>query len=138
MVSGKNVNNLRYADDTVLIAENEKDLQALLDIIERDSLNKGLELNGKKNRSDGNQPKSNRNVYYKRKRHTIETARNLQVSWYAYHSRKQKRRRNIVTNSPSDNNFPKASTVSNQQQHNAREETESPSMLYPTDLDVRV
>ena len=48
MVSGKNVNNLRYANDTVLIAENEKDLQALLDIIERDSLNKGLELNGKK------------------------------------------------------------------------------------------
>ena len=36
-VGGKNVNNLRYADDTVLIAENEKDLRIL----------KGLELNGK-------------------------------------------------------------------------------------------
>ena len=47
-VCGKNVNNLRYSDDTVLIAENEKDLQALLDITERESLNKGLELNGKK------------------------------------------------------------------------------------------
>ena len=47
-VGGKNVNNLRYADDTVLIAENEKDLQVFLDIIERESLNKGLELNGKK------------------------------------------------------------------------------------------
>ena len=47
-VGGKNVNNLRYADDTVWIAENEKELQALLDIIARESLNKGLELNGKK------------------------------------------------------------------------------------------
>ena len=47
-VGGKNVNNLRYADDTVLIAENEKDLQALLHVIEKESLNKGLELNGKK------------------------------------------------------------------------------------------
>ena len=46
-VGGKNVNNLRVADDAVLIAENEKDLQAVLDIIERESLNKGLELNGK-------------------------------------------------------------------------------------------
>ena len=41
-------NNLLYADDTILIVENEKDLQALLDIEERKSLNKGLELNGKK------------------------------------------------------------------------------------------
>ena len=47
-VGGKNVNNLRYADDTVLIAENEKDLQNLLDIVERESAKKGLELNGKK------------------------------------------------------------------------------------------
>ena len=46
--SEKNVNNLPYADDKVLIAKNEKDLQALLDIIERESLNKGLEHNGKK------------------------------------------------------------------------------------------
>ena len=47
-VGGKKVNNLRYADDTVLTAENVKDLQALLDIVERISLNKGLERNVKK------------------------------------------------------------------------------------------
>ena len=42
-------NSFRYADDdTVLITENEKDVQALLDVIERESLNKGLELNGEK------------------------------------------------------------------------------------------
>ncbi|GFN86605.1 endonuclease-reverse transcriptase [Plakobranchus ocellatus] len=43
-----NINNLRYADDTVLIAENEKDLQQLLDIVKEESEKKGLELNRKK------------------------------------------------------------------------------------------
>ena len=42
------INNLRYADDTVLIAENEKDLQILLDIVVKESHKNGLELNCKK------------------------------------------------------------------------------------------
>ena len=46
--------------------------------------------------------------------------------------------RNGVEISPSKKNFPKAKTVPNQQQHNAPDETESHSTLYPTDLDVRV
>ena len=45
---GKMINNLRNADDTVLIAENEKDLQILLDIVVKDSHKKGLELNCKR------------------------------------------------------------------------------------------
>ena len=45
---GHNINNLRYADDTVLISENEKDLQQLLNIVESKSKEKGLELNSKK------------------------------------------------------------------------------------------
>ncbi|GFN99673.1 serine/threonine-protein phosphatase 6 regulatory ankyrin repeat subunit b [Plakobranchus ocellatus] len=47
-IGGSNINNLRYADDTVLIAENEKDLQQLLDIVKEESEKKGLELNRKK------------------------------------------------------------------------------------------
>ena len=47
-VGGHNINNLRYADDTVLISENEKDLQQLLNIVESKSKKKGLELNSKK------------------------------------------------------------------------------------------
>ena len=47
-VEGHNINNLRYADDTVLISENEKDLQQLLNIVESKSKEKGLELNSKK------------------------------------------------------------------------------------------
>ena len=40
--------SFRYADDTVLISENENDLQQLLNIIESKSKEKGLELNSKK------------------------------------------------------------------------------------------
>ncbi|GFS07800.1 endonuclease-reverse transcriptase [Elysia marginata] len=47
-VGGYNVNNIRYADDTVLIAENKDDLQKLLNIVEEESRKKGLELNSKK------------------------------------------------------------------------------------------
>ena len=42
------INNLRYADGTVLIAENEKDVQILLDVVVNESHKKGLELNCKK------------------------------------------------------------------------------------------
>ncbi|GFO45212.1 endonuclease-reverse transcriptase [Plakobranchus ocellatus] len=47
-VGGQNINNLRYADDTVLIAENKEDLQKLLNIVEEESRKTGLELNSKK------------------------------------------------------------------------------------------
>ncbi|GFR71836.1 endonuclease-reverse transcriptase [Elysia marginata] len=47
-VGGYNVNNIIYADDTVLIAENKDDLQKLLNIVEEESRKKGLELNSKK------------------------------------------------------------------------------------------
>ncbi|GFO03444.1 retrovirus-related pol polyprotein line-1 [Plakobranchus ocellatus] len=47
-VGGQNINNLRYADDTVLLAENKEDLQKLLNIVEEESRKKGLELNSKK------------------------------------------------------------------------------------------
>ena len=47
-MGGHNINNLRYADDTVLISENEKDLQQLLNIVESKGKEKGLELNSKK------------------------------------------------------------------------------------------
>ena len=47
-IGGQNINNLGYADDTVLIAESEKDLQNLLEIVEVESRKKGLELNSKK------------------------------------------------------------------------------------------
>ena len=42
------MNNIIYADDTVLIADNEKELQEMLDTVVRESENKGLSLKKKK------------------------------------------------------------------------------------------
>ena len=42
------VNKLRYANETVLFAENKEDLQELLHIVEEGRRKKGLELNSKK------------------------------------------------------------------------------------------
>ena len=47
-IGGHNINNLRYADDTILIAETEEDLQELLDTVVKESEMKGLTLNSKK------------------------------------------------------------------------------------------
>ena len=47
-IGGHNVNNLRYADDTVLIAEDEEHLQTLLDVIVKESEKLGLSLNSRK------------------------------------------------------------------------------------------
>ncbi|GFO15376.1 retrovirus-related pol polyprotein line-1 [Plakobranchus ocellatus] len=47
-INGGNLNNLRYADDTVLIAESGKQLQKLLDTAVLESERMGLSLNVKK------------------------------------------------------------------------------------------
>ena len=42
---GKNINNLRYADDTTLMAESEEELKSLLMKVKEDSKKVGLKLN---------------------------------------------------------------------------------------------
>ena len=42
---GKNINNLRYADDTTLMAESEEELKSLLMKVKEESENVGLKLN---------------------------------------------------------------------------------------------
>ena len=44
-ISGKNINNLRFADDTTLMAESEEKLKSLLMKVKEDSKNVGLKLN---------------------------------------------------------------------------------------------
>ena len=44
-IAGRNSNNLRYADDTTLMAENEKKLKSLLMKVKVDSEKAGLKLN---------------------------------------------------------------------------------------------
>ena len=47
-VSGYNIDNLRYADDTVLIADSEEKLQDIIVTVTKETENKGLQLNAKK------------------------------------------------------------------------------------------
>ena len=44
-IAGRNINNLRYADDTTLMAENEEELKSLLMKVKEESENVGLKLN---------------------------------------------------------------------------------------------
>ena len=44
-LAGRNINNLRYADDTTLMAESEEELKNLLMKMKEESENVGLELN---------------------------------------------------------------------------------------------
>ena len=47
-IGGRNINNLRYADDTTLMAESEKALKSLLMRVKEESEKAGLKLNIKK------------------------------------------------------------------------------------------
>ena len=44
-IAGKNINNLRYVDDTTLMAESKEELKSLLMKVKEDSENIGLKLN---------------------------------------------------------------------------------------------
>ena len=44
-VAGRNINNLRYADDTTLMAESEEELKSLLMTVKVESEKAGLKLN---------------------------------------------------------------------------------------------
>ena len=50
-VAGRNINNLRYADDTTLTAESEEELKSLLMKVKEESEKAGLKLNIRKIRS---------------------------------------------------------------------------------------
>ena len=44
-IAGRNINNLRYADDTTLVAESEEELKRLLMKVKEESEKAGLKLN---------------------------------------------------------------------------------------------
>ena len=44
MTAGRNINNLRYADDITLMAENEQELESLLMKVKKESEKAGLKL----------------------------------------------------------------------------------------------
>ena len=55
-IAGRNINNLRYADDTSLMAENEEELKSLLIKMNEESEKVGLKLNIKKTKIMASRP----------------------------------------------------------------------------------
>ena len=47
-IAGRNINNLRYTDDTILMAESEEELKSLLMKVKEESEKAGLKLNTQK------------------------------------------------------------------------------------------
>ena len=48
-ITGRNINSLRYADDTTLMAESKEGLKSLLMKVKEESEKVGLEFNNQKN-----------------------------------------------------------------------------------------
>ena len=55
-IAGRNVNNLRYTDDTTLMAESEEELKSLLMNVKEESEKVGLKLNIQKNKVIASSP----------------------------------------------------------------------------------
>ena len=55
-IAGRNINNLRYADDTTLMAESEEELKSLLMKVKEESENVGLKCNIQKTKIMASSP----------------------------------------------------------------------------------
>ena len=55
-IAGRNINNLRYADDTTLMAESEEELKSCLMKVKKESEKVGLKLNIQKNKIMASDP----------------------------------------------------------------------------------
>ena len=55
-IAGRNINNLRYADDTTLMAESEEELKSLLMKVKEESKKVGLKLNIQKTKIMASDP----------------------------------------------------------------------------------
>ena len=68
-IAGRNINNLRYADDTTLMAEREEELKNLLMKVKEESENAGLKLNIQKTKIMASGPITSMQI----NRETMET-----------------------------------------------------------------
>ena len=55
-IAGRNINNLRYADDAILMAEGEEELKSLLMNVKKESEKVGLKLNIQKTKIMASSP----------------------------------------------------------------------------------
>ena len=58
--AGRNINNLRYADDTTIMVESEEELKTLLMKVKEESEKVGLKLNIQKTKTVASGPMANR------------------------------------------------------------------------------
>ena len=61
-IAGRNINNLRYADDTTFMAESEEELKSLLMKVKKESEKVGLKLNFQKTKFMGSGPITSRQI----------------------------------------------------------------------------
>ena len=71
--AGRNINNLRYADDTTLMAESEEELKSLLMKVKEESEKVGLKLNIQKAKIMASGPITSWQIDWE----TIETVRDF-------------------------------------------------------------
>ena len=62
-IAGRNINNLRYADDTTLMAESEEELKSLLMKVKEESEKVGLKLNIQKMKIMASDPITSWQIY---------------------------------------------------------------------------
>ena len=72
-IARRNINNLRYADDTTLMAENEEELKSLLKKVKEESEKVGLKLNIQKAKIMSSGPITSSQI----ERETVETVSHL-------------------------------------------------------------
>lgn len=59
-IGGRNINNIRFADDTVLVADSEERLQMLVDRLDEECIRRGLKINVAKTECMGTTKKKDR------------------------------------------------------------------------------
>ena len=62
-IAGRNINNLRYADDATLMAESEEELKSLLMKVKEESEKAGLKLNSQQTKIMASSPMISWQIY---------------------------------------------------------------------------
>ena len=76
-IAGRNINNVRYADDTTLKAESEEELKSLLMKVKQESKKVGLKLNIQKTKIMASGPITSRQIDGE----TVETVTDFIFFW---------------------------------------------------------
>ena len=82
-IAGRNINNLRYADDTTLVAESKEELKSLLKKVKEESEKVGLKLNIQKTKIMASGPITSWQIVGEK----VETVTDFIFFWLQNHRR---------------------------------------------------